>query len=57
MSSCACSQIAFTTAGWQCPVLQTAMPATQSMYSFPLPSQTFAPFPRTIAMFREKAGM
>jgi len=57
MSSCACSQIAATTVGLQCPVLQTAIPATRSRYSFPSPSQTVEPFPRTIAMLRENAGM
>ena len=57
MSWCAWSQIAFTTAGWQWPVLQTAMPATQSIYSFPSASHTFEPSPLTMAISRENAGI
>jgi len=53
----ACSQIARVTRGWQCPVLQTAIPATQSMYSFPSASHTVEPEPRSIMISRENAGI
>src|SRR5271157_74986 len=45
MSFAACSCMAATTLGWQWPRLLTAMPATQSTYSFPFTSHTRAPLP------------
>jgi hypothetical protein len=41
----ACSCTAATTAGWQCPVLQTPMPERKSRYSVPSASRSTQPSP------------
>ena len=43
MSRSACSRIACTTRGWQCPRLLTARPVWKSRYSLPSSSHSRAP--------------
>ena len=40
--------MAWETAGWQCPRLQTLMPVVKSRYSRPSRSQSLEPSPRTM---------
>ena len=47
MKRAACSWIAATTVGWQCPVLVTAMPLVKSRYSVPSAVVTVHPDPDT----------
>src|SRR5712691_10657242 len=48
MNFLACSSIAATTRGWECPVVTTAMPAVKSRNRLPSTSVTQQPRPRSI---------
>src|ERR687895_634629 len=43
----ACARTASTTAGWQCPIWATEIPARKSRYSLPSSSHRRVPSPRT----------